>query len=192
MSGFIRQHFSLGSSRDDLRRVFVTEGQATLKRHPQEKGVEKYIYDINLCNYYVWRWNVSADFDANGKLQQAYMNGNITFQNGKPKKEVSKVAEAGKKASIYKAQRPRPEAYKGEKSLGYILFDRDSDAKTIHDQAAVGSGPSRVDPVDMGTMTVYKDVEPWRSIFDQDRADRIAPYQGDCEAVDKILQNRKA
>ena len=113
MSSFIRQHFSLGSSRSDLRRVFVTEGQATLKTHPQDVGVEKYIYDINLCNYYVWRWNISADYDANGKLQQAYLNGDIIFPDGKPINEVSKVAEKGKKASIYRAQRPRPEAYKG-------------------------------------------------------------------------------
>lgn len=192
MSNFIRQHFSLGASRSDLRRIFVTEGRATLKIHPQDVGVEKYIYDINLCNYYVWRWNISADYDANGKLQQAYLNGDIIFPNGKPKKVVSKVAEEGKKASIYRAQRPRPEAYKGESSLGFILFDRDSNTKTIYDQAVIGSGPSRVDPIDMGKMIVYTDVELWRSIFDKDSADQIAPYQGDCAAVDKFIQNRKA
>ena len=27
---------------------------------------------INLCNCYVWRWNVSADYDDQGKLLQAY------------------------------------------------------------------------------------------------------------------------
>ena len=191
MSSFIHQHFPLSSSRSDLRRVFVTEGQATLKTHPQDVGVGKYIYDINLCNYYVWRWNISADYDANGKLQQAYLNGNIIFPNGKPKKVVSKVAEKGKKASIYRVQRPRPEAYRGESSLGFILFDRDSNTKTIHDQVVIGSGPSRVDPIDMGKMVVYTDVEPWRSIFDKDNADHIAPYQGDCTAADKRIQNRK-
>lgn len=192
MSSFLRQHFSLGSSRSDLRHVFVTEGQATLMIHLQDVGVEKYIYDVNLCNYYVWRWNISADYDADGKLQQAYMNGNIIFADGRPKKVASKVAEEKKKASIYRAQRPRPEAYKGESSLGFILFDRDSNTKTIHDQAVIGSGPSRVDPIDMGKMVVYTDVEPWRSIFDKDNADHIAPYQDDCTAVDKFMQNRKA
>ena len=192
MSGFIRHHFPIGSSRSDLRRVFVTEGQATLKIHPQDVGVEKYIYDINLCNYYVWRWNVSVDYGADSRLQQAYLNGDIIFPNGKPKKVVSKVAEEGKKASIYRAQRPRPEAHKGESSLGFILFDRDSNAKTIYDQAVIGSGPSRVDPINMGKMVVYTDVEPWRSIFDKDSADHIAPYQGDCAVVDKFMQDRKA
>ena len=191
MSSFIRQHFPLGSSRSDLRRVFVKEGQATLKIHPQDVGVEKYIYDINLCNYYVWRWNISADYDADGKLQQAYLNGNIIFPNGKPKRVVPREAEEGKKSSIYRAQRPRPEAYKGENSLGFILFDRDSDLKTTGDQFAIGAGPSRADPMDMGKMVTYIEVDPWRSIFDSDRTDQIVPYQGDCAAADKLMQSRK-
>lgn len=195
MSSFIRQHFPLGSFRSDLRRVFVTEGRATLKIHPREVGVEKYIYDINLCNYYIWRWNISADYDADGKLQQAYLNGNIIFPNGKPKRVVPREAEEGKQSSIYQAQRTRPEAYKGESSLGFILFDRDSDLKTIGDQSAIGAGPSRVEPVDMGNMVTYMvtyiEVDPWRSIFDSDRTDHIVPYQGDCAAADKPMQNRK-
>lgn len=192
MSGFVREHFPLGSSRGNLRQVFVTEGRATLKLHPGEAGIEKYLYDINLCNYYVWRWNVSADYDASGKLLQAYINGNILFTEGKPNRVVSKVAEPGKKASIYRAQRPRPEAHKGENSLGYILFDRDSNTKTIDDQVLVGAGPSRADPLNMGKMVAYTEIDPWRSIFDQDNADHVVPYQGDCTAADKRLQNRKA
>lgn len=191
MTAFVREHFPLGSSRSDMRRVFVTQGQATFKAHPKEVGVEKYVYDINLCGYYVWRWNVSADYSADGKLQQAYVNGNIIFPNGKPKKAIPKVAEGGKKASIYRSQRPRPEAYKGETSLGFILFDRDSDLKTISDQSAIGAGPSRADPMDMGRMVAYTDVDPWRSIFDSDSADRIVPYQGDCMAADQRMQNTK-
>jgi hypothetical protein len=189
MATYLREHFPLGSSRNDLRRAFVTEGHATLKASPNEAGVEKYIYDINLCGYYIWRWNVSTDYDSDGKLLQAYVNGNMVFPDGKPKKTVPKVAEEGKKASIFRAQRPRPEASKGETSVGFILFDRDSDLRTTNDQAAIGAGPSRADPVNFGKLTTYTDVDPWRSIFDSDSADRIVPYQGDCTEADKRLRS---
>ncbi len=185
MSAYIREHFPLGSMQTDLRRAFVMEGGATLKKHPLNPDVEKYIYDINLCNYYIWRWNISADYDANGKLVQAYINGNALFPNGRPQQLVSKKAEPGKKASLYRVQRPRPEAYKGEASLGYILFDRDSDLKTINDQAVIGTGPSRADPVNMGKVVAYTDVDPWRSIFDNDNANHISSYRGDCTAINK-------
>jgi hypothetical protein len=191
MATYVREHFRLGSSRNDLRRAFVAEGHATLKTNPNEAGVEKYLYDINLCSYYIWRWNVSSDYDSDGKLLQAYVNGNIVFLDGKPKRTIPKVAEEGKKASIFRAQRPRPEAFKGESSLGFILFDRDSDLKTTNDQAAVGAGPSRADPVNFGKLTNYTDVDPWRSIFDSDSADRIMPYKGDCTDADKRMQGTK-
>ncbi len=110
MTAFIRDHLRLGSSRSDVRRAFVTQGHATLKVHRSEPGVEKYIYDVDLCHYYIWRWNISADFDPDGRMLQAYVNGNPVFADGKPKRVVSKVAEEGKKASIYRVQRPRPEA----------------------------------------------------------------------------------
>ena len=69
-----------------------------------------------------------------------------------------------------------------------MLFDRDSDLKTTDDQALIGSGPSRPDPANMGKMVVYSEVDPWRSIFDFDIADRIVPYQGNCENADKLFQ----
>jgi hypothetical protein len=185
MATFVRERFPLGSSRNDLRRTFVTEGHATLKANQNEADVEKYIYDIDLCSYYIWRWNVSSDYDRDGRLLQAYVNGNIVFPDGKPKKMIPKVAEEGRKASILRVERPRLEAYKGEKSLGFILFDRDSDTKTTNDQAAIGAGPSRADPFDFGKMITYTDVDPWRSIFDSDSADRIVPFQGDCAEVDR-------
>jgi len=36
-------------------------GGATLVMHPSRAGVEKIIYDINPCNRYISRWNISAD-----------------------------------------------------------------------------------------------------------------------------------
>jgi hypothetical protein len=188
MAAFIRERFPLGTSRDELRRAFVSEGQATLKLNPNEAEVEKYLYDIDLRSYYVWRWNISSDYDSDGKLLQAYINGNIVFPNGRPKKTVAKAAKEGQKASIFRMQRARPEAYKGERSLAFMLFDLDSDLRTTNDQIAVGAGPSRADAMDMGRLIVYIDVDPWRSIFDSDSAERIIPYAGDCAKVDKRAQ----
>lgn len=185
MSAWIRKRFTLGSERAGMRRVFVTDGRAQLFTHPTRPGVEKYVYDIDLCGYYVWRWNISADFDDRGLLRQAYVNGDIVFPDGSPKRIVAKGPSApGKTASIYRATRPRPEASKGESSLAYMLFDGDSDENTLDDRAAVGAGPTQPDPVDMGRLYVYSDVDPWRSIFDRDRAEPIAQYSGSCAKVD--------
>lgn len=188
MSLLLRSTIPLGTSRANVQRMFVEEGRATLKVKAGDSGVEKYIYDIDLCHYYTWRWNISADYDASNLLRQAYVNGNIVFPNGKPKKDIRKVAEEGKKASIYRVQRPRPEAYKAESSLRFLLFDFDSDPKTTDDQALMGAGPSRADPMNMGKLVTYTDVDPWRSIFDFDAADRIVPYQGDCAKVDGLVK----
>jgi hypothetical protein len=77
-------------------------------------------------------------------------------------------------------QRPRPEASKGENSLTFLVYDGDSDLQTSDDQVAMGAGPSRADPANMGQMIIYKDVDPWRSIFDADPARFIASYSGTC------------
>ncbi len=191
MTSLIRARFPLGTSRSDLRQAFVKEGRATLGIKAGAPNVEKYIYDINLCHYYIWRWNISADYNEDGKLLQAYVNGTIVFPDGTPKKDIAKAAKAAKKASISRVQRPRPEAYKGENSLGFLLLDLDSDAATKDDQAIMGSGPSRADPANMGKMTVYE-TDPWRSIFDADPADHIAPYSGSCEQADKAYEKLKA
>ena len=184
MSSLIQVKFPLGTPRANLRQAFVEEGGATLKVRTTDPSVEKYIYDIDLCHYYVWRWNISADYDAAGKLRQVYVNGNIVFPSGNPKKMISKVAEEGKTPSIYQMQRPRPEAYKGESILLFLLFDRDSDLRTTDDQTLIGGGPSQADPTNMGNLIGYTEVDPWRSIFDFDAADRIVSFHGDCNEVE--------
>ena len=193
MRASIRRRFALGTERAALRRAFVTDGRAALFTHPTQAGVEKYVYDIDLCSYYVWRWNVSADFDERGLLRQAYVNGDVVFPDGVPKRVVPKTASVpGRNASIYRATRPRPEAFKGESSLVYMLFDGDSDPKTIDDRTAIGAGPTRPDPLDMGTLYVYGDVDPWRSIFDMDDVEPIAQFRGDCAKVDAHLEAHPA
>ncbi len=183
MSDYLIKQFPLQTTRQVLRRVLVDQGHATLISHPQEVGVEKYIYDINLCNIYIWRWNVSANYDHHGQLAQLYLNGNPLHSAGVPKRVVPKKAEPGKKSAILKMQRPRPEAYKGETQLAYLLFDRDSDLKTLHDQVLVGAGPNRADPNNFGKVTAYTDVDPWRSIFDSDKANKINAFAGSCPAA---------
>ena len=190
MADFLRSRLDSGSPREMLRSLFVHQGKATLVAHPTKPNVEKYLYDINLCRYYVWRWNISADYDQYGKLLQAYLNGEPIFPSRTHPKESPKVAENGGKAAIMAGQRPRPEADKGESSLAFLLYDGDADVDTTDDQLLVGAGPSRADPVNMGTMHIYKEVEPWRSIFDFDKAARIFDYDGDCEAADRLYQSR--
>ena len=191
MQRFVRSNFPLGADRASLRKAFVEQGKATLKTHPTQIGVEKYLYDINLCSYYVWRWNISADYDSSGKLLQAYVNGEPVHAAGTPKKDskIATIAQPGKTAGIFRTERLRPEASKGEKQLGAIVADADSNLRTIDDQILMGAGPTRADPANLGTMKAYE-VEPWRSIFDIDDADRIVPYAGDCTKADAVMDAR--
>jgi hypothetical protein len=175
------QQFPLGSPRSALRHVFVDEGLATLVAHPSQPGVEKYLYDINLCRYYIWRWNISADYDNAGRLLQLYINGDPLFAAGKQKMDSRTLAK-GPHAAIYKIKRPRPEADLGEKELVFTLVDGDGDLKTTDDQVLTGGGPTRVSIAGDSKLYVYSDVEPWRSIFDSDPAKFIAAYPRDCAA----------
>jgi hypothetical protein len=182
MSGLLAAKFPLGSPPTALRKAFVEDGGATLIVHPSQTGVEKYLYDINLCNLYIWRWNISADFGVDGHLLQSYVNGEPVFAAGPQKKNADLLAKSGK-ASILKMKRPRPEATRGETELTFLLLDADSDLKTIDDQVLTGTGPSRADPANMGLVHSYVNVEPWRSIFDFDQAAHIVPYSSDCSLV---------
>jgi hypothetical protein len=190
MNRLIETSFPIGTPREALRRTFVVQGAATLKAHPLYPTVEKYLYDINLCSYYVWRWNISADFDTAGNLRQAYVNGEPVFASGPQKKDV-KDFKVGHQ-TIYKVKRPRPEASKGESVLTYMLFDADSDTSTIDDELVIGGGPTRPDPANMGTVHMYSNVDPWRSIFDKDDAAQIEPYSGSCKAADELYARQKA
>lgn len=190
MRRVLEDRFPPGSPRTELRKIFVEQGQAALRLHPTQTGVEKYIYDINLCGYYVWRWNISADYGTDRLLLQVYLNGEPVFPTGKQKKDPKEFKTGHQ--SIYKMKRLRPEASKGEKELSYLLFDADSDLTTIDDQLAMGGGPTRADPQNMGTMHAYTNVEPWRSIFDKDDAGAPRPYAGDCKEADEFYARQRA
>ena len=80
----------------------------------------------------------------------------------------------------------RPEAARGESSLGFILIDGDGNLETWTDQLLIGGGPTRPHPADMGRLRGYS-VAWWRSIFDSDAAARIMPYSGDCAAAERAI-----
>jgi len=190
MQALIRQDFPVGTSRDQVRSAFVEQGGAKLKIHPTQPGVEKYIYDINLCSYYIWRWNISADYDSLGKLKQIYVNGEPALPNGAPPRTLPKDPP-NQKGAIFKIARPRPEAFKGEVNLSALIFDHDANLMTTDDQELMGAGPTRADPANMGTLHVYH-VEPWRSIFDMDAAKAIVPFAGACAAADAAMARAKS
>jgi hypothetical protein len=184
MTLLVRGQFSGASTRDQVRAVFVGEGGATLIAHPRRANVEKYLYDINLCSYYVWRWNISADYAHNGTLKQIYVNGAPVLQG-------ARRADLPMKGPFYALARARPQAFKGESTLTAIVADRDRDPKTTEDMMIMtGLGPTRADPLDMGR-AINNPGEVWRSIFDLDDARTIATYAGDCAAVDAALEKRR-
>ncbi len=179
MQDLVRAAFPPGAPRAGLRRAFVEEGGASLRAHPSRAGTEKYLYDINLCRTYVWRWNVSADYDGDGRLVQAWVNGEPVHAGG-PQKTDPTAMPHGPRAGILRVVRPRPEADLGEKELVYLAFDFDGNPATTADRIASGGGPTQPNPLNMGKIHAYANVDPWRSIFDADPADRIAGHAGMC------------
>ena len=186
MHRHVNSAFRVGSPRDDLRRQFVAQGGSTQVTHPSRRGVEKYIYDINLCGYYVWRWNISADFDRRDRVRQIYVNGEPVLAGGESETAFAPSPNGNPNGRILRMSRPRPEASRGESSLGFVLVDGDGNIETIEDQRLVGGGPSRPHPADLGRMRGYQ-VDWWRSIFDRDDAARIVPYSGDCAAAEAVM-----
>ena len=181
MTGWVSKNVPLGTDRAAVHRIFIREGHATFYRHPTNKHVEKYVYDINLCSYYVWRWNISADFTDRGKLTQIFVNGNAVHNRGTQPAPSDQL----KDSRISQVTWPRPEAHLGESTLSFLVRHQDKDIETTANQWIIGGGPSRADPTNLGTMKVYTDVEHWRSIFDfvPAPADRIVPFSGDCNAT---------
>lgn len=190
MRSYISQSLVLGTSIEQMRKIFVHDGMARLIPHPNKTNVEKYIYDINLCQYYIWRWNISADYDSEGLTEQVYVNGEPVFPSGKLEIFDPQSKAEGTKSKILMMNRPRPRASKGENSLSFILYDLDGDLETINDQRLIGGGPTRPDPLDMGTIHTYN-VDPWRSIFDLDDASEIVDHHSDCASVDAAMEQQR-
>lgn len=181
MRRFLAREVPLGTGRDALRAMFVEEGNATPFEHPQRDGIEKYLYDVNICSLYVWRWNISANYDDGGALTQVFLNGEPIHSGGEIGLQANiKGKKPGKGQAIYKKWKPRPEASVGEKALAYLLYDTNTGARNVDDEFVIGAGPSRLDPGNFGKMHVYSSVEHWRSIFDEDDPDDVATYEGAC------------
>jgi len=179
MRQYIEQTMPLGTSRDDFRAAFVTSGGAKSYTHPKYDQTEKYVYDINLCDLYIWRWNISADYDDSNHLVQAYVNGRSVFMAGKAAR-YARYESAGAYSKIVGMTRHVPEATKGQKYIPFTVFDGDGDTRTTSDEFATGFGPAAADPAWLSQMASYKDVELWRSIFSTDGGMKIVPYNGTC------------
>jgi hypothetical protein len=179
MQSTLKRTFSLGATEAAIDGTFRAAGAKRYK-HPDLPGVEKWVYDINLCRTYVWRWNISANFDTAGELTQIFVNGEPVHARGDKPRDASEIAASnGKPQAIYKGTLPRPEASLGENSLAFIMFDVDTTSNKASDQFVNGAGPTRADPIDLGSLHVYN-TELWRSIFDGDRANSVVDFSGTC------------
>ena len=67
----------------------------------------------------------------------------------------------------------------------------DGNEKTLNDQKIISSGPSQLDPVNMGKMKMYKDVNIWRSIFDEEDVKIIHDYSNDCSQADIAISKMR-
>jgi hypothetical protein len=181
MRSALRHDTPLGTSRSSVRQMLVNEGGATMIEHPERANIEKYVHDINLCSLYVWRWNISANYDDAGNLTQIFINGEPVLNGGEPARGSKQAPKkAGAKQAILKVWRSRPEARLGENKLAFVLYDLDTATNLADDEFIIGAGPSRADPSNFGKMHVYRDVERWRSIFDQDAAKTVVDFAGAC------------
>ncbi len=182
MQSTVRSLAPLGADRDDVRSIFLGEGGAELFEHPTEARREKYVVDINICRLYIWRWNISADYNRSDELRQIYVNGERVHRRGPN-------ARQWRGNSLMMGFRPRPDADLGESSLSYLANDLDGDMETWEDRTIWGAGPSRMDPSNMGEMHMYN-TELWRSIFDHDDVTEMQMFRGDCPTVDEIQAMR--
>ena len=177
MKLYLKNAYPEGTPAEKIRSDLVQSGGATRIIHPEYDGVEKYLYDVNLCRLYIWRWNISADYDDDMQLVDLFLNGEPVSGDASGVRPLSKPS-AGE--AILRSTRPRPQADLGESSLGFIAYDRDTGSDRVGDVVVIGGGPSRADPANFGKMKMYNEVALWRSIFDADSAKRIASYSGAC------------
>lgn len=174
MREFIIAKLPLGTPREEVRKTFVENGKATIITHPTHKQTEKYLYDIDICGAYLWRWNISADFDDGGKLAQAYINGNPVHMSGAPD-PLSIGYEALRIGALKSKKITRPGAEKFS-AITYSLQDSDRDFATTSDQTVSGPGYRAAMPYTFSEFYYYKNVFPWRSIFDEDASTKVTKH----------------
>jgi len=180
MRSYLQKQFPLGTSKSDVQDHLVVQGKARMYLHPDQPNVEKYVYDINLCKLYVWRWNISANYNSTGTLTQIFMNGEIVHSAGDAPRAHEDVKKSGDRAQILKMKRPRPEARLGKSMLVFLAYAVDGEKTEDYDLFIIGAGPSRADPSNLGKVHVYTNVELWRSIFDKDPAWAVRPSPKSC------------
>jgi hypothetical protein len=184
MEVFLVSRFPVGSPQQTIEAALVKEMGATAFSHPHFPRIRKYVYDINLCQMYIYRWNISADYDAQGRLVQMYLNGRPVHQ-GAPDFKIADTYK-NEHAMIQHQRKERPEASMGEYVLHYVALDRDGDVNTLYDQRIMGAVATRANPYDMGKLRSYE-VDGWRSIFDSSTVP-INNFNGDCAAIHEKIE----
>ncbi len=197
MHDFVKERLPRGGQkREDVRRVFIDEGGATLQINERWKTVEKYTYNINVCRLYVWRWNISANFNKAGYLTQIFVNGERVYEDGDIQWTSDMAAETGGIRGLEPMAKPRPQADLGESSLAFLVLGVETKGYVTSDEFIVGAGPSRADPTNPGLVHVYTDIERWRSIYDEEEDEPVHDYAGPCPSAPRTdppaLQRIKA
>jgi hypothetical protein len=183
MHDFVKQNIPRPARRAAVRRIFVEEGRATLQVNSRWETVEKYTYNINLCRLYVWRWNISANFNKAGYLTQLFVNGERVYEDGGIQWTAEMAARTGGIRGMTVMSKPRPQADVGESSLRFLALGVDTRGFVTSDEFITGAGPTRADPMNLGTVHAYADLERWRSIFDEEAGEPVHDYAGKCPAV---------
>ncbi len=186
MRDFIMQNLPRGTRRSVVRRTFVDEGSATFQLHPspkRERYHEKYTYNINLCRLYVWRWNISANFNHGKRLNQIFVNGEALFPNSEPQWTSKTASKTGLPREIEATSKPRPQADLGVSSVSFVLLRVDPHTSFLPKEFAIGVGPARADPNGLRAIHIYPDVERWRSIFDAEKDEPVHDYTGQCPSL---------
>lgn len=186
MENLIIDQFPLGSARSDVVETFVEQGGAVAERHPTRGHVERYTYDIDLCGYYLWRWNISADYSDADKLTQVYVNGKRTHPDGTAPRSIPELPNDGK-GHIFRAIEERQLAVRGENEIHFIAVDVDKDLATIEDQWISVATPGRADPLNLGKVVAYNAVERWRSVVHGSPSKSAPKFAGDCKKIVKQL-----
>lgn len=175
MREFIIATLPLGTPREAVRKTFVENGKATIITHPARKLTEKYLYDIDICGAYLWRWNISADFDDDKKLTQAYVNGKPAHMSGKPD-PLAVGYNPNTLGNMQSKEVSRAGADKYPR-IAFQLLDSDGDLTTTGDQSVSGPGYRAAMPYTFVEPYYYKGVFPWRSIFDEDNTTATATHE---------------
>ena len=189
IQAYIQNNLPVGTSRSVVRSIFVDQGGATVIFRPGIKSSEKYLYDIDMCHYYLFHWNISMDYDSKDNLRQAYIQGEPVFLD-QPNDGDSHHTDPAIKVNILELVRARPQAYKGDNYIYAQVIDWNPADAGDYDKDVFVGGPTRASFPDAGHVHVYRS-KLWRLIVDESSAAKTVEYQADCKSIDAQAEGRR-